>query len=566
MKNFFRYFFPIIFLITGWNGFAQSTISYNGSGTYILRERTNLRRYDNGKYVGLVSREVSSYIIPTYTDNGYYYEGNFYITQDTRRANFDVGRGINDSIPAKFKIASDGSFSITQDNGFPTFRGFPTYTNQKIKIGDTWNAKAVRAIDPLNKGIVTKLPIVVQYKYVSDDVYNDEEVFVLSAQWATRYGMGVGVNYFDWGGDKELVSGQGSHKANIYVSKISGNALVIHDMVDETFEYADGNKYTFKGQISQFTEYPPAIDKYKVLRALQRVALVSDKDVKKVEKTIQEKEESGFGESGLKLDAGTGSAVALADKTDTIQGDSSLSNQINTGDRPQNNQKKTNADDMNDSWDAAEQIQPDDFDAIDNQNNLKKTNRDKLIAKLTGKTDDSDNMMDENLWEQVASDDFGNTTIASSSSKKNSKTNPTDGSGNKNVSDKEDSAEPAPLVVVEETQAGLRLTLPNLQFLPNSAQLVPGEKDRLDKIAMALKEAGDARLLIEGHTARIGTQDDEMQLSIDRAHTIAEALIQRGIPKENLLCKGSGGEKPIADNSTPEGREKNRRVEITILE
>jgi outer membrane protein OmpA-like peptidoglycan-associated protein len=57
-----------------------------------------------------------------------------------------------------------------------------------------------------------------------------------------------------------------------------------------------------------------------------------------------------------------------------------------------------------------------------------------------------------------------------------------------------------------------------------------------------------------------------MALSVERAESVARELIRRGIPKEKFICKGSGGTKPVAENSTPQGKAKNRRVEITILE
>ena len=59
--------------------FSQTLITYNGSKNYMLRERTDLRRYDNGKYTGLTSREVSSFIIPVTSKNGFLYEGNFFV-------------------------------------------------------------------------------------------------------------------------------------------------------------------------------------------------------------------------------------------------------------------------------------------------------------------------------------------------------------------------------------------------------------------------------------------------------------------------------------------------------
>ncbi len=84
--------------------FGQNRITYNGSGNYTLKERSDLRRYDNGKYIGLMSREVTSFITPTGYKNGYTYEGSFFVMEATKRASESVGHGIKDSIPSSFKI------------------------------------------------------------------------------------------------------------------------------------------------------------------------------------------------------------------------------------------------------------------------------------------------------------------------------------------------------------------------------------------------------------------------------------------------------------------------------
>ena len=243
----------------------------------MLVERTDLRRYDNGRYTGLVSREVRSFIAqsssPEYAAPGdTYYDGSFYIIEATKRNSHDVKMGINESIPSSFRITSDGELVMIEDNGYPSFRSFPAFTKQKIRPGDKWQAKAERAVDPLNKGTVTKMPIYVEYQYLRDDVFNGEKVFVLSAKWATRYG----ISYIDFAGDAQLKSAFGSHSATMFVSAATGNALVVRDAVDETFEYADGNKISFKGTISLFTHYPPAVDRDSLIRSLARIADVKD--------------------------------------------------------------------------------------------------------------------------------------------------------------------------------------------------------------------------------------------------------------------------------------------------
>lgn len=486
-----KIFLSAIFFLFFQNVFCQNVLlKYNGSGSYVYIERTDVRRYDNGKYTGLVSREVRSFIAPTSVPSGgkisdRYYDGSFFIDEATKRNSREVNLGINGAVPSSFKISSDGILTMLVDNGYPSFRSFPAFTNQRISIGDKWQAKAERVVDPLNKGIFTKLPILVEYTYLKDELFHGEEVYVFSAQWATRYG----ISYWDFAGDKDLKSAQGSHKATMYVSKKSGNALVVRDMVDETFIYNDGNIYSFKGSISMFTEYPPAYDKNKLIPALQRVASVSEKEIKEIlEKPVNE---SSWIESEKK-------SSGSIEKNDFESGANSRRNNSYAEKKIAKNENQTYG--------------------AKNHPQKKKDSADEIQSKISAGKNSSSN---------------------SKSEKK---------------------------VIVENTAAGIRLTMQNLNFKPDSSELLPGENERLDQIAQVLKEVPDQMFLVEGHTASVGYEKGEMKLSVERANSVAKALIQRGIPREKFICKGSGGTKPIADNSTPEGKAKNRRVEITILE
>ena len=486
-----KIFLSAIFFLFFQNVFCQNVLlKYNGSGSYVYIERTDVRRYDNGKYTGLVSREVRSFIAPTSVPSGgkisdRYYDGSFFIDEATKRNSREVNLGINGAVPSSFKISSDGILTMLVDNGYPSFRSFPAFTNQRISIGDKWQAKAERVVDPLNKGIFTKLPILVEYTYLKDELFHGEEVYVFSAQWATRYG----ISYWDFAGDKDLKSAQGSHKATMYVSKKSGNALVVRDMVDETFIYNDGNIYSFKGSISMFTEYPPAYDKNKLIPALQRVASVSEKELKEIlEKPVNE---SSWIENEKK-------SSGSIEKNDFESGANSRRNNSYAEKKIAKNENQTYG--------------------AKNHPQKKKDSADEIQSKISAGKNSSSN---------------------SKSEKK---------------------------VIVENTAAGIRLTMQNLNFKPDSSELLPGENERLDQIAQVLKEVPDQMFLVEGHTASVGYEKGEMKLSVERANSVANALIQRGIPREKFICKGSGGTKPIADNSTPEGKAKNRRVEITILE
>lgn len=114
---------------------------------------------------------------------------------------------------------------------------------------------------------------------------------------------------------------------------------------------------------------------------------------------------------------------------------------------------------------------------------------------------------------------------------------------------------------------GVTISLENIQFQADSSILVPSEKAKLDQIAEILKRYPDRDILIGGHTALAGTVEGRQKLSEERAGAVAEYLISRGARQPTqVVVRGYGAEKPLADNSSEAGRQKNRRVEITILE
>lgn len=122
-------------------------------------------------------------------------------------------------------------------------------------------------------------------------------------------------------------------------------------------------------------------------------------------------------------------------------------------------------------------------------------------------------------------------------------------------------------VTVKQDERGVTISLENIQFVADSTKLLPGEEEKIKKIAEILKRYPSRNIQVSGHTALAGTPEARMKLSIERAKVIAEMLVALGARKpEEIIIVGYGAERPIADNSTPEGMAKNRRVEITILE
>lgn len=122
-------------------------------------------------------------------------------------------------------------------------------------------------------------------------------------------------------------------------------------------------------------------------------------------------------------------------------------------------------------------------------------------------------------------------------------------------------------VEIRKDDKGITISLENIRFKSDSAILEKSEQEKLVKIAKILEKYKNNDLLISGHTALAGTAEERMQLSKERADSVAAYLIELGVKdKYHIFTQGFGAERPVADNSTKEGMARNRRVEITILE
>ena len=122
-----------------------------------------------------------------------------------------------------------------------------------------------------------------------------------------------------------------------------------------------------------------------------------------------------------------------------------------------------------------------------------------------------------------------------------------------------------PDVTVTDSIDGIKFFV-DLKFYPDSLELLPSEKTRIEAIALNLKNLlidDGYTILIEGHTADVGKPVGQLNLSIERTRTVMNALINEGIDESLFSYKGFGGTMPIADNETEQGRAQNRRVEIT---
>ena len=117
----------------------------------------------------------------------------------------------------------------------------------------------------------------------------------------------------------------------------------------------------------------------------------------------------------------------------------------------------------------------------------------------------------------------------------------------------------------KQTQSGVVLTLSDVVFAFNKANLKSGAELSLRRLADFLKQHPDQKILVEGFTDNIGSASYNQQLSQERANAVATALQADGVSASRITTRGLGENYPIAPNDTEAGRQQNRRVEITVL-
>lgn len=114
----------------------------------------------------------------------------------------------------------------------------------------------------------------------------------------------------------------------------------------------------------------------------------------------------------------------------------------------------------------------------------------------------------------------------------------------------------------KSTQRGMVVTMGDVLFASGKADLQPGARRSVDKLANVLKQYPERKVLVEGFTDNVGSDEMNLELSRRRAESFAGALQEAGVPPARIEVRAHGEELPVTSNDTPAGRQQNRRVEI----
>lgn len=119
--------------------------------------------------------------------------------------------------------------------------------------------------------------------------------------------------------------------------------------------------------------------------------------------------------------------------------------------------------------------------------------------------------------------------------------------------------------IEEEEQEVLNTAFDNLEFETGKDVIKSSSFESLDALAELLIKKEDWKIQISGHTDNVGNDASNMALSEKRAKSVGKYLESKGVMRDKMIIQWFGETKPIADNSTPEGRAKNRRVEMEVV-
>jgi outer membrane protein OmpA-like peptidoglycan-associated protein len=119
-----------------------------------------------------------------------------------------------------------------------------------------------------------------------------------------------------------------------------------------------------------------------------------------------------------------------------------------------------------------------------------------------------------------------------------------------------------PLIPIEVNAS---IVLNNIFFDTKKAELKTESLIELDKVIQLLKDNPTVQIEISGHTDNVGKPADNLILSNNRAKSVINYFLYKGVAANRIKSKGYGETKPIADNKTEAGKSKNRRTELKVI-
>ena len=207
-------------------------------------EKSDLRKYENGKYVGLENREVRGILDWTAGPDGEMMDGTFYVIGELNHGGAPVALKIDEAFRAAWTVSPDGVFEIAPDMPYPLMRGFPVFPARPLAVGDSWKAPGARMVEPLRDGKFTRVKFTCSYRCTGEKTLDGKPFLVVAAKYSLNYKKGS-----DPAGDERLESISGTHEVSILLFAGDGELSFMNDVMEETCQLAESKSVTYKGFI-----------------------------------------------------------------------------------------------------------------------------------------------------------------------------------------------------------------------------------------------------------------------------------------------------------------------------
>ena len=218
-------------------GLDETELFFIPGEKLVFREISNISQKIDGQYLGLVSKEEKGILSSRELDG--LYEGYFYISGELKRDARFVQKPLDKNIKVALNFDPNNGF-CSGNMEYPGLQGFPVFPKGPVSRGDKWTAYSHRYVDPLNKGVFTKITFLCEYAYDGFVKYADKSAEHITAQYALRYKKQPG------NGDPDLLEIKyAAHFVDIYLFA-DGSGIAIVDKIgigkdsNEEYRYSNG--------------------------------------------------------------------------------------------------------------------------------------------------------------------------------------------------------------------------------------------------------------------------------------------------------------------------------------
>jgi len=222
-------------------------VSYLPGDKFRITEKADLRRFENGRFIGLAYREVRG-VLDVLAGNeeggARRVTGDFYVFEETKHKSINVARRIDHVVPVNFLIKGNGQYVVAENLGYPSLRSFPVFPAKKVEQGEKWQDFGERVVEPFRDERFTRVRFYCDYQYSGTEIIEGNEYIVLKAQYAMRYKPGQ-----DPYGDERIRGISGKHLVTIYFDPYLQRPHFMRDQMDEVYQLAGGGTIAYKGFI-----------------------------------------------------------------------------------------------------------------------------------------------------------------------------------------------------------------------------------------------------------------------------------------------------------------------------